>query len=403
VETNEQSLSGNPIGVSYQPTNIDTRRYTRSYVANSYLPLAGDNLEVLTNTQVAKVDFAKKKCKGLLQAVGVTLNDGTKIKAKKEVILSAGSVQSPGLLENSGIGQPEVLKAAGIETLVDLPGVGENYQDHIRTSNTYRLKEGFDSFDPMIYDSGSDFVAEQVDLWLAGQPGWLDYTTSTYAFLNWGQILNKTDEAALIAAAKTAAGKKPTTIDKKKIELLSDPTVPQIEIILEANYIGVKPYPGGSFITLFSSVMHPMARGSVHINPADPHGKPIIDPRYLSNEHDVQAIIAAAKFARKIANTAPMVDTWDKEFEPGEDVQSEEEWRTFARDATLSFYHPVGTCAMLPRKDGGVVSERLVVHGTANLRVVDCSIIPTVMSAHIQTAAYGIAEIAAEMIIKDAK
>lgn len=402
IETNEASLSGNSIGASVQPTNVDVTKYTRSYAANSYLPLAGDNLDVLTDTRVFNVDFADKKCKGQLKAIGITLDDGTKIKARREVILSAGSIGSPGILENSGVGQTEVLSAAGIETLLELPGVGENYQDHIRTSNTYRLVDGFDSFDFMIYDSASELAGEQVALWLAGMPSWLDYTTSKYAFLDWSKVLDEAGAANLIALAEEAAGPNPHAIDKKKIELLKDATVPQLEIIFENNYIGVKPYPGGHFLTLFSSIMHAMARGHVHINPEDPHGKPIIDPRYLSNEYDIQAAITGAKFAREIANALPMADTWDKEFEPGAEVQTDEEWRQFVLDATLSFYHPTGTCSMLPLEDGGVVDEKLIVHGTTNLRIVDASIIPIILSAHIQSAVYGIAETAADFIIAEA-
>ncbi|CAI4214121.1 unnamed protein product [Parascedosporium putredinis] len=366
-------------------------------------PSAGDNLEVVTDTRVLHVDFADKKCKGQLHATGVTLDDGTKIKAKREVILSAGSIGSPGLLENSGIGQTKVLEAAGVETLLDLPGVGENYQDHIRTSNVYRLVDGFDSFDAMIYDAGSEFAAEQVGLWLAGMPSWLDYTTSTYAFADWSRVVDDAAAVAdLIALAEEAAGPNPHAIDRKKIQLLKDSSVPQLELIFENNYLGVKPYPGGKFITIFSTVMHPMSRGNVHIDPTDPHGKPLIDPRYLSNEHDIQAIIAGAKFARKVANALPMAETWDKEFEPGEEIQSEEDWRNFAKDATLSFFHPTSTCSMLPLEEGGVVSEKLIVHGTSNLRIVDASIIPLVLSAHTQTAVYGIAELAADFIIAEA-
>jgi choline dehydrogenase-like flavoprotein len=93
------------------------------------------------------------------------------------------------------------------------------------------------------------------------------------------------------------------------------------------------------------------------------------------------------------------VDIWEEEVEPGMGVQTEEEWRAFGKKAMGSFFHPVGTCAMLPEEDGGVVGADLVVHGTENLRVVDCSVIPVLLSAHIQTAAYGIAEVAAQRII----
>ena len=99
-----------------------------------------------------------------------------------------------------------------------------------------------------------------------------------------------------------------------------------------------------------------------------------------------------------------MSDVWVSEYEPGLDkVNTDAEWRDFVLNTTLSIYHPVGTCSMLPRKDGGVVDSKVKVYGTTNLRVVDASIIPVLISAHLQTAVYGIAEMAAEIIISDAK
>ena len=178
--------------------------------------------------------------------------------------------------------------------------------------------------------------------------------------------------------------------------------MPSVEYLYEANFIGAFGYQGGNYITLFSTVMHPFSRGSVHINPANPQGKPVIDPKYLSNEYDQKALIEAAKFARQIANTEPIKSAWTAETEPGPAVQTDAQWLSFARQAMGSFYHPSGTCAMLPRDKGGVVDANLRVYGTTNLRVVDNSIIPVIPSAHIQTAAYGIAEVAAARIIADA-
>ncbi len=162
---NDGSLGGKPIGAMYQPTNIDTVHWNRSYSANSYLPLAGPNLDVKTGSRVVKVEFAKPQGQRPLRATGVVLEDGTKITATEEVILSAGSVQSPGLLELSGIGQAKVLKAAGITPLLENPSVGENYQDHTRVSNTYRLKGNYTSFDPLIHESSGEFATKQMQLW----------------------------------------------------------------------------------------------------------------------------------------------------------------------------------------------------------------------------------------------
>ncbi|KAK1753817.1 hypothetical protein QBC47DRAFT_430839 [Echria macrotheca] len=389
------SLGGNPIGAMYQPTNIDTTKWTRSNSATDYLPLAGPNLEVRTNTHVARVEFVAGSHP--LRASGVVLEDGTKIAAKREVILSAGAVQSPNLLELSGIGQSAVLKAAGVPVLRELAGVGENYQDHIRLSNVYRLKSNYSSFDPMIYDSAGPIASEQLRLWLAGNVSWYDYTSTAYSFVDWSLIGNATQSKLLGLARNESTNH---AIDRKKLEYLANPSVPQLEIIMESNFVGATTsYPGsGAYTTILTSVMHPLSRGTVHINPSRPLGPPIIDPRYLSHEYDRQALIEGSKFARKIAGTKPMASIWTAEIEPGPGVQTESEWNEFATQGMGSFYHPVGTCAMLPEKDGGVVGSDLVVYGTANLRVVDCSIIPVLLSAHIQTAAYGIAEIAAEMI-----
>ncbi|RYP73441.1 hypothetical protein DL771_003613 [Monosporascus sp. 5C6A] len=389
------SLGGSPVGVMFQPTNIDVTNYSRSYSANSYLPKAGDNLTVRTDAHVAKVIFSKRN--GLV-ATGVALEDGHTITARKEVILSAGSIQSPGLLELSGIGQAAVLKKAAVKQLLDLPGVGENYQDHLRTSNTYRLKAGYESFDPMIFESGGAFATEQFNLWLRNEVSWYDYTTSAYSFLNWAQV-GKETEKDLVDLAKDDFASNGTVVDLKKLEYLNDPSVPQLELILEANYVGAAGYPGGNFITIISAVMHPMSRGSVHINPDTPSGKPVIDLKYFTNGYDVRAVMEGAKFARKVAETEPLRSIWETETEPGPDVTTQEQFRDFAVKTVNSFYHPIGTCAMLPKKDGGVVDSDLKVYGTKNLRVVDASIIPIQMSGHIQTAVYGIAEIAAQKII----
>ncbi len=394
----KNSMGGEPIGVMFQPTNIDQTKRTRSYSASSYLPLAGRNLVVKTNSQVARVNLVK--CKGsVYQATGVTLSDGQIITASKEVLVSAGSIQSPGLLELSGVGQPAVLKAAGVTPLVELAGVGENYQDHIRVSNTYQLKDGIDSFDNLIYDNAGANATGELQKWLNGERSLYEYTSVAYGFLNWQQLsLGPQMQSLARSIFETSAN----VIDSKKLQFLNNTKVPSIEYLYEANYVGAFGYTGGRFITLFSTVMHPFSRGSVHIDPKTPYGKPIIDPKYMNNAYDQTALVEAAKFARRIANTEPIKSVWKAETEPGEAIQTDEQWVAFVKKAMGSFYHPVGTCAMLPRQNGGVVDAELRVYGTTNLRVVDNSIIPVIPSAHIQTAAYGIAEVAAAKIISSA-
>ncbi|KAI8309181.1 Dehydrogenase citC [Colletotrichum sp. SAR11_59] len=405
IKTNLESLGGNPLGVMYQPSSIDATHYNRSYSANAYIPIAGSNLEILSDTTVVKVNL--EQVGDELQATGVTLQDGTVIAANKEVILSAGSIQSPGLLELSGIGQASVLNSSGIAQVIDLPGVGENLQDHLRIQSSYQLKPEYTSFD--ILRSNTTYAAEQLALWNAGEVSLYDYTGSGYTFTTWAQALD--NDSQMVALAKEAAGEDPSKVDAKKLEFMTNPAIPQLEVIFSDGYTGVKGYPastsplfGKGFFTLIAAIMHPMSRGNIHINPADTTGKPIINPNYFANEHDLEAAIQAIKYCRKIATTEPMASIWESEYEPGLDVvQTDEQWKEFALNTTLSIFHPVGTCSMLPKEDGGVVDANLKVYGTSNLRVVDASVIPLLVSAHVQTAVYGIAEIAAERIIADAK
>ncbi|KAJ4003853.1 hypothetical protein NW752_011981 [Fusarium irregulare] len=406
VRKNLESLGGDPLGVMYQPSSIDPSNYNRSYSANAYAEIAGSNLEIAADTTVAKINLNTKDKKKAV-ATGVTLADGTIIKASREVIISAGSIQSPGLLEVSGIGSKSVLADAGIKQVIDLPGVGENLQDHLRIMSSYQLKPEFTSID--IFKSNTTFAAEQMALWNAGKESLYDYTGSAYTFSNWKQALGS--DTKMMSLAKEAVSKDGSKVDKKKLELLKDPSVPQVEVIFSDGYTGVKGYPastsplfGKGFVSLIAVVMHPLSRGSVHINPSDPSGKPVINPNYLSNAHDIEAVTQAVKYNRKIATTEPMRSIWENEYEPGmDDVKTDAQLKEYALRTTLSIFHPSGTCAMLPKKDGGVVDAKLKVYGTENLRVVDASIMPLLISAHIQTAVYGIAERAAEFIIDAAK
>ncbi|KAK4993384.1 hypothetical protein LTR66_006019 [Elasticomyces elasticus] len=402
LDHNLESLGGNPLGVMSQPSNIRWIDYTRSY-SPAYLTLAGQNLHIMNGTMVSKIDF-QDQC-GELVATGVTLAGNTTIRATKEVILSAGTFQSPTLLELSGIGQTSVLSAAGKDCLLDLPGVGENLQDHIRIQNSYQLKPNYTSFDILKYNS--TFAAEQLALYKNGERSMYDYTGSGYAYMTWQQALGNHENLTYLA--KQAASST-SVVDQKKLSYLTTSlrsVVPQLEVIFSDGYTGVKGYPaktsdlyGKEFFTLIAGIQHPFSRGSVHINSSNPAGKPVINPNYLGCEYDLQAAIAATKFNRKIASTAPLKDAWIDEYEPGSAVGTEAQWRDFAKNTTLSLYHPVGTCAMLPRNESGVVSPELIVYGTSNLRIVDASVVPILPSAHLQTAVYGIAERAAVMIIE---
>ncbi|KAJ5019699.1 Dehydrogenase citC [Colletotrichum sp. SAR 10_99] len=406
IETNLESLNGNSLGVLYSPNSIEPTHYNRSYSANSYLPLAGTNHFVLTESKVAKVNL-KPASDGNHQATGVTLVDGTTLTARREVIVSGGGLLSPSILENSGIGSSDVLSAADIEQIINLPGVGENLQDHIRIQSSYELSKNYTGYDRLKYDTA--YAAEQLQLWWDGKTSMYGYSGSGYTFTNWNQALGDEGEADMLALAHEAVGASDHPVEQKKLQWLNDTTVPQLEILFSDGYTGVKGYPaqgtdgyGKDYVTLIAAIMHPLSRGNVHINASNPLGPPLIDPKYLSHEYDLQAAIQAIKKCREVALTEPLRSTWISEYEPGLNTTTDAQWRDFALKTASSIYHPVGTCAMLPKQDGGVVDPTLKVYGTTNLRVVDASIMPVLISAHIQTAVYGIAERAAEIIINAA-
>jgi choline dehydrogenase-like flavoprotein len=416
IEPNLESLGGNPIGVMFQPSNIRHSDYKRSYSAHNlgYTSLGGPNLEIRTNTRVRKINFAKVN--GQLVATGVTLEDNSTIYASPEVILSAGTIQSPGLLELSGIGEEGVLSAAGIPCLQSLPGVGENLQDHLRIDSSYQLLPNYTSFDALRYNA--TFASEQLALYNANLTSIYDYTASGYAFVNWTQALG--NDSVLQSLAQKAASNPLTSSPFEQtrahilLEYLSDTTahVPQIEIIFSDGYTGVKGYPapssplyGSGFFTLLASIQHAFGPGSVHITSPSISTPPAINPNYLAQEYDLEAVVSAANYLRTIANTAPLRHAWSTEYEPGLDVvgtgpDADAQWRDFVINNTLTIFHPVGTCAMLPLSQHGVVDSNLTVYGTTNLRVVDASIFPVLTLAHPQTLIYGISEIAAEKIIE---
>lgn len=400
VPNNNRSLAGNNIGVMTQPSNILESNYTRSYSPTYLWTVAGPNLQVVVNTTVSSIVL--DSCNGTLKATGVNIG-GQNIAATKEVILSAGSVQSPQLLELSGLGQKSVLSAAGIEQVLELPGVGENFQDHLRIQTSYQLKSEYPSFDELRFNA--TYTAEQLALYYANETSEYDYTGSGYAYVTWNQAL--CNDSALVRLARASADSD-NVVDQKKLSYYSgnsSTTVPQLEIVFSDGYTGAAGYPangtaeyGDKFFTLIAVIQHPFSRGSIHINSSAPSGHPVIDPNYLSKPYDLQAVVEAAKFNRKIAETSSLRTYWTTEHEPGLNVTTDEQWLAFARNTTLSIYHPMGTCAMLPKNESGVVDPSLLVYGTSNLRVVDASIIPIQPSGHLQTMVYGIAERAAKII-----
>ena len=228
-----------------------------------------------------------------------------------------------------------------------------------------------------------------------------------YAYITWSQAIG--DDSELVALAKQSADPN-NAIDQRKLSYLTNQKfrkqVPSLESFFSDGYSGAAPAPDSTssfyndhLFTIFSVVMHPLSRGSVHINASDPAGKPVIDPNYVSNSYDLRAIVEAAKFNRKIAEAPSLRGSWTTEYDPGLDTTTDAQWEAWVRNNTLSIYHPLGSCSMLPQAEGGVVDSNLKVYGVQNLRIVDASVIPILPSGHLQTMVYGIAERAAEIMV----
>lgn len=400
LERNLESLNGDNLGAMYQPVTHRLSNHTRSYAVD-YLPRAGANLVILPNTTVSRLVLSENGT----TVTGVELSSGKKIRATKEVILSAGSLLSPKILELSGIGRKDILLKAGIEPKVDLPGVGENLQDHLRIQTTYELLPNITGLDILRYNQTR--AAAELALWQKGQTSLYQSSGSAYGFLQWPQTTSNTTN--LLNLAHSVANKS-NPIDRAKLAFLSDPAsrVPDLQVVFGDGYIGTRGYPsnttagyGKSYATLLGGIMHPFARGSVHIRSANASVPPVIDPRYLSNAFDLAATIQAAKFLRQMGSTAPFKDLWVKEYDPGLETQTEAQCEEYVRGEASTFYHPLGTCAMLPREDGGVVDAELKVYGVEGLRVVDASVVPILISGNIQTAVYGVAERGARIVARE--
>lgn len=277
------------------------------------------------------------------------------------------------------------------------------YADHIGIAVTYQLKPNYHSLD--IFQHNATYAAEQLALWKAGQFSRYDYTYNAIAFLNWNEVVG--NDSALISLAHQAIGNSTNVIDQTKLSFLSDDSVPQIEMSFADGLIGGylpedDPLYGSDFVGITVVGLRPLGRGSVHVRSADISQGPAIDPRYASSEYDVRTVVEAGKYARRIAQTRPLAGFLAAEHEPGLDaVGTDDEWAGYVREGLISMFHYAGTCAMLPVGDGGVVDPRLRVWGTRNLRVVDASVIPVLVGSHTQTVTYGIAERAAEIILKD--
>ncbi|EIN08374.1 alcohol oxidase [Punctularia strigosozonata HHB-11173 SS5] len=418
VAANAEPGNGHNLGASKSFATIDAKGI-RTYSVNYLEPhLDRPNLSIITGAHATRV-VLRKSDDGqsvLAEAVEFTVSGNqrryTTKKVTREVVLSAGTYQTPQLLELSGIGNKQILEKFGIECLLDLPTVGENMQDHVYALSIHEI-------DPkhLTLEALSDplELSHQQELYKTLQGMLASAIAVVFAYLP-SQTFLSADELVTAHQERLMSQGEQKLQDifpglRKQLELqrkwLLDAAHANAELI---PFPGFFPMPGHvaeagkRYSSMVSALMHPFSRGSVHIASADPTVPPAIDPAYFTNPIDLQLLKAILKFTLKLYDTPPFSNLVKARVAPQLDSKDEA-----AQDDVLeqhikstggAVYHPIGTANMMPREDGGVVDPQLKVYGTANLRVVDASIIPIQISCHTQSIVYAIAERAVDIILE---
>jgi len=324
------------------------------------------NLTIITEAHTQRLSFDGKRCTGVVyKRHGQTIEAG----CTREVIVAAGGVASPQLLELSGIGRPEVLKAQGINVLHELPGVGENFRDHIMARIQWKVT------DPKVSYNN---LSRGPRLW--GQA--IKYVLTRSGFLSM-------PSAPMLAFVKT------------RPELAS----PDVQFhVIPFSIKNLEKRQLQDFPTMAIGVyqLRPESLGSIHIKSPDAAVHPEILFNFLDNPLDRQTLIDGVRLARKLIEAAPMDELRHSEYSPGKEIETDAQIIQWMRENSQTAYHPVGTCRMGPG-DNDVVDERLRVKGIEGLRVADGSIMPTMASGNTNAACIMIGEKASDMILADAQ
>ena len=367
VPRNDDFNGAQQEGVGY--FQLFTRNGLRCSTAVGYLRPARrrPNLTTLTDAQATRIHFDPQRPRRAQAVSYVRAGQTHTVRVGREVLLAAGSLQSPHLLQLSGVGPADLLARHGIEPVHELPGVGENLQDHLQFRLIFRCTKPITLND----DLASWWRSARIGLqWLLSRRGPLAVG------INQGGMFTR---------------------------VMPESTTPDIQFhfaTLSADMAGAKPHPFPGF-TFSVCQLRPTSRGHVRLKSADPLTPPAMTANYLSTEADRRCAIAAIRFARQLSQTPAMRDYVETELLPGPGVESDEDMLAFARQYGATIFHPAGTCKM-GNDPLAVVDERLRVHGLEGVRVVDCSIMPTLVSGNTSAPAVMIAEKASDMILEDA-
>jgi choline dehydrogenase len=366
---NPDMNSGTQDGIGYLLGTIYKGR--RQSTARTFLRAARKrpNLEIRTASLVRRVIFEDGR------AVGVELESdaGTvsSVRCHREVILSAGALGSPFVLQHSGVGDARHLTSLGIQPVIDLPQVGKNLQDHLFAHLKFRLREPAFSLNATL--SSTPRMAIEALKWLAFGTGWLNVTSSHL----------------------TAFFKSSPDVDRADVQMSMRPFT---FTMLRSGAPRIDDFPG---MTVSAIQTRPFSRGEVRISSGDPHERGSIDTNYLSDPRDLEVLMRGMERIRAIMRQPAIAERVAEEAEPGPSTTSAEALEAYLRHDCQTVYHPVGSCRMGSDPDA-VLDPQLRVRGVRGLRVIDASVMPVICSGNTVAASMMIGEKGADLTLADA-
>ncbi|GAA1948123.1 GMC family oxidoreductase N-terminal domain-containing protein [Nocardioides panacihumi] len=355
-------------------TQFSTRRGTRVTAAGAFLrpALSRPHVSLLTRAEVGRILFDGTRAVGVL--VRHHGGEVREIRARREVLVCGGSLDSPLLLERSGIGRAEVLSAAGVKLVAESPNVGEKLNEHRGLRFMYKLRPGGASGFNTLVNSPLKRMTQGAR-YLVRRDGIIAQGSATCL------VYFKADESS----------DRPDTIGFFNPISMKGST-------MHNHKLAVDDEPG---LMLAAYPLRPTSRGHIHITGPDPEDAPVIQPDFLGTEEDRRVIGKVGPRVRELFGSGPIADLVTEERIPGPDVRTEADFEQVGHYAGASGYHPLGTCAMGPGADD-VVDERLRVRGVEGLRVVDASVFPHQPSGNTSAPTQALAWRAASLILADA-
>ncbi len=360
---------GKPEGVGYY--QINTRGGWRASTASAFLHPARKRktLSLRTNVYTTRVVLEGRRATGVVYTCKGKV---VEVKARREVILSGGAINSPQLLMLSGIGDADHLKNIGVEPIIDANAVGRNLQDHIAVSYFYKVRTA----------TLNDLLHPLLGKIRAG----LRYMA---------------DRAGPLSLSVNQSGgfvRSDATKDHPNLQLYFSPVSYTKTPLSERKLLNPDPF---SAFLLSHNPCRPTSRGHIELASADPAAYPVIHPNYLATQSDIDDVLAGNRLLRQLASTRPLADIITEELIPGTGVEGDEALLADFRARADTVYHPTSTCMMGTDPTTSVVDSRLRVHGVTGLRVIDASVFPTITSGNTNAPTVMVAEKGAAMVLED--